>query len=280
MTYVVADEPVKDEEPKHIEFTARQKYEASDSAVPSNKYWGTAAPGTEVFVASEFGSGSTKANEHGDWLVWVEFPNAPLGKAFAVVVESSDGGRKVFEMIAYGNEPKDVEFSANQKLGENDDNWDKFWGTAQPGATVTATSEFGGATTTVNDHGEWVLEVHFNAPAGTTFAVKISDSNGNAKTFEFTNPEHKVMEFTANQKYGSCGEEVPYDVFWGTAAAGATIWVESPYGSGTTVANGDGHWELRVDFPEAPEGKTFEVVIESSDGGRKVFTFTNIAGDK
>jgi hypothetical protein len=92
--------------------------------------------------------------------------------------------------------------------------------------------------------------------------------------------EPKDVAFTANQKYGSCGEEVPYDVFWGTAPPGSTIKVRSEFGSGSTEVGEKGHWELKVKFPTAPVGKTFEVTVKSSAGGSKTFTFTNTGGTK
>ena len=87
--------------------------------------------------------------------------------------------------------------------------------------------------------------------------------------------EPATVEFTANQQYGSCAEDVPYDVFWGSATPGATVYVVSDFGSGTTTANSDGQWEIRVEFPQAPTGQTFNVVIEADGGGRGVFTFVN-----
>ena len=91
--------------------------------------------------------------------------------------------------------------------------------------------------------------------------------------------EPGFVEFTANQKYGSCGENPPYDVFFGTATPGTKIWIESPYGGTSIKANGDGQWSAKVTFWEAPVGKTFEVVIESSEGDRKVFAFTHTGGE-
>lgn len=91
--------------------------------------------------------------------------------------------------------------------------------------------------------------------------------------------EPGFVEFSANQKYGSCGENPPYDVFFGTATPGTKIWIESPYGGTSIKANGDGQWSAKVTFWEAPVGKTFEVVIESSEGDRKVFAFTHTGGE-
>jgi hypothetical protein len=91
--------------------------------------------------------------------------------------------------------------------------------------------------------------------------------------------EEPQSKFIAHQKYGSCGEDIPYDVFYGTAKPGAKIIAVSPYGGNSTTANDDGRWEMTVKFPEAPHGKAFEVVIESTDGGRKVFGFVNTGGE-
>ena len=80
--------------------------------------------------------------------------------------------------------------------------------------------------------------------------------------------------FSAHQKYGSCGEDPPYDVFSGTAAAGAAISISSPYGSGSAVADEHGSWWVTVYFPTAPNGQTFEVT--ASDGSNaRTFSFVH-----
>jgi hypothetical protein len=88
--------------------------------------------------------------------------------------------------------------------------------------------------------------------------------------------EHEAagdIAFSANQKYGTCDEELSYDVFYGKAAPGATVSATSPYGSATTTANEYGKWKLHVEFPDAPVGTPFEVVV--TDGtSTETFTFT------
>ncbi len=84
-------------------------------------------------------------------------------------------------------------------------------------------------------------------------------------------------EFSAHQKYGSCEENPPYDVFYGTGIPGHKVWVVSEYGSGTTAVGPGGGWDLKVSFPEAPYGVTFPVVIESGEH-RVVFEFTRLGG--
>ena len=85
--------------------------------------------------------------------------------------------------------------------------------------------------------------------------------------------EPAEWEFTAIQQYGSCGEEVPFDVFYGEGRPGMVVEAGSEYGSGRAVVNEKGHWEMKITFAEAPVGEEFKVVIETSDGHRKVFGF-------
>ncbi len=84
----------------------------------------------------------------------------------------------------------------------------------------------------------------------------------------------KEIAFSANQKYGSCAENPPYDVFFGRAMPGTKIWIESAFGGAVTEANGDGYWEKKVYFETAPVNEGFKVVVESSAGHRKEFWFT------
>lgn len=175
-----------------------------------------------------------------------------------------------------------------------------FEGHVEPGARVFA----GEWEADVNEDGAWRIVLLLN-PGQNVATLKAVDEAGNTSTDTVTvhydkpveEPKEPVDEggdkpkegeeppkegeggeqpaevaFTANQQYGSCSEPTPYDFFWGTGTPGTTVWVGSPYGGGTTTVNGDGQWEIKVEFPEAPFDKTFEVVIEA-EGGRKVFTF-------
>jgi len=91
-------------------------------------------------------------------------------------------------------------------------------------------------------------------------------------------PKHIEVDFTAHQKYGSCGEDIPYDVFHGTARPETKIWIESAHGSATVMANEKGRWEAKVKFKTSKPGVPFTVVIETSDGDRAEFTFVNTGG--
>ncbi|MEM7142951.1 MAG: hypothetical protein AAF548_18145 [Actinomycetota bacterium] len=90
-------------------------------------------------------------------------------------------------------------------------------------------------------------------------------------------PAAPAVAFTASQAYGSCEEPIPYDIFRGTATPGSTVTISSPYGNGSTTADGSGHWERTVEFPSAPRGESFTVTV-SGVGGSKTFTFTATGG--
>jgi hypothetical protein len=267
------------EEPTVKEFSAHQKWEVVDGHPAENKYYGTGTPGTTVWVGSEYGDGSVKIGEGGEWSLYVKFPEAPCNETFTVVVEN-ENNRREFRMkyICASHE-----FSATQQYGENTEPWTKFHGTGNPGDKIWVGSEFGTVETVVEGNGEWFAKLHFNdnLPANREIGIVIESSSDDRAEFGFywIVKEHEEVEFTANQQYGSCGEEVPWDKFWGTAAPGSTIWVESPFGGGTTTANGDGNWQIEVEFPEAPLGEAFTVVIESSDDGRATFSFVRTGED-
>lgn len=258
------------------EFTAHQKWEVVDGYPAKNKYYGTGTPGTKVWVGSEYGSGSGMIDGNGEWLFYVEFPEAPCNESFKVVVESGEH-RREFTMKYVCSETK---FSANQEYIENTSLWTKFYGTGTPGDTIWAASEYGTEQTTVGSDGKWYLKLHFNenVPPNEKIKVVIESSSDDRVEFWFkwVVEEEKQVEFSANQKFGSSTAEVPWDKFWGTAQPGSTIEVVSPYGGGTTTADASGNWLIEVEFPEAPLGEAFTVVIESSDGGRATFAFIRL----
>jgi hypothetical protein len=133
--------------------------------------------------------------------------------------------------------------------------------------------------------GTWAMELVLS-PGKNHVSFEGVDADGNVilrtVTVHFDAPTDEGKDataaFVAHQKYGSCGEEVPYDIFYGTAQPGAKISASSEYGSNSTTANDDGRWEMKVTFPDAPSGKTFNVKIKASTGQSKTFSFTNTGG--
>lgn len=86
-----------------------------------------------------------------------------------------------------------------------------------------------------------------------------------------TKPAPPPMGFTAAQVWGTCGEDPPYEELYGTAAAGSTVTVSSPYGGGSITASEKGKWWIKVYFPTAPVNEQFTITVESPQG---VATFT------
>jgi hypothetical protein len=85
------------EAPKEeVEFTAYNVHGTSEQTPPFDVYWGTAPPGSPIFVESEYGGDSTTANENGDWELRVYFPDAPGGVEFTVKVRDDTGQKYLF----------------------------------------------------------------------------------------------------------------------------------------------------------------------------------------
>jgi len=140
----------------------------------------------------------TAKQDGGEW--WIELVLSP-GKnyvAFEAINESgastTAGVTVYYDAPAKEVKPKDdtkgVAFTANQTYGECAEviPYDVFYGTAKPGTTIKAQSEYGGNSVVANDKGKWEMKVTFpNAPSNKTFKVTIKASTGESKKFSFTN---------------------------------------------------------------------------------------------
>jgi len=91
----------KEPKPPKVGFTAHAKYGSCESSPPFDVYWGTAKPGSTVSIISEYGSGSVRADDDGDWEVKVHFPEAPKGEVFVVKVKDEFGHKKTFEFVSH-----------------------------------------------------------------------------------------------------------------------------------------------------------------------------------
>jgi hypothetical protein len=156
----------------------------------------------------------------------------------------------------------------------------RFSGETEPGATVTA----GRYEADVTEGGRWSIVLVLEAgPNRATFTA--ADPAGNETTativvhLDVTDkpPDEPPHEFTAHAEFGSCSEVPPFDVYYGTGAPGSVIRIRSEFGSGETVVNERGRWEVKVLFPEAPFGETFRVTVRDDGGHQKRFEFTSYA---
>lgn len=160
-----------------------------------------------------------------------------------------------------------------------------FEGITEPGARVFA----GQYEADVNDDGGWRI-VLILSPGSNHATLKAKDAAGNiteasvAVTYvvpekeepkEEEKEEPKEWEFSANQVYGECSENPPYDVFHGTGKPGSRVLVVSEYGDGETEVNEHGEWEIKVYFPESPIGQGILVKVKDEFGHQKAFEFTH-----
>ncbi len=167
-----------------------------------------------------------------------------------------------------------------------------FEGTTEPGARVFA----GSYEADVNDDGIWRI-VLFLSPRGNHATLKARDAAGNISEasvsvfYEATPVEEPkdepqeeeqpkeepeaTWEFNAYQVYGEGSESPPYDVFYGHGKPGTVIFVKSEYGSGETVVNDNGEWEIKVFFEGAPVGKGILVKVKDEFGNYQTFEFTH-----
>lgn len=153
-----------------------------------------------------------------------------------------------------------------------------FEGEAEPGSEVYA----GEYKADIDDSGHWRI-VLILSPGGNLTTFRAYDDAGNVseaqvKAYldlekEESKEEPRDHDFTAHQKYGSCGEDLPYDKWYGTGEPGTKIWIGSDYGSNSTVIGEDGSWFVKVLFPEAPCNSEFKVVLETDGGHRQVYEF-------
>lgn len=159
-----------------------------------------------------------------------------------------------------------------------------FSGVTERDAIVTASGKF---PVDVDTDGSWSVDLVLT-PGANGVVFRALDRAGNESEVRLT--VHLDVEelsgttttipdewvFTANQKYGSCSEPVPYDVFSGKAEPGTTVSVTSPHGSGTAALDGEGNWSVRVEFPTAPYEVEFTVTVKDQAGPTKNFAFVSL----
>jgi hypothetical protein len=159
-----------------------------------------------------------------------------------------------------------------------------FRGLTEPGAQVFA----GRYEAEVDPEGNWQL-VLVLAEGPNTARFTARDAAGNearaavslsylpptttTESTTTTEPEKELAAFEAYATFGVCTETPPYDIYYGSGEPGSKIYVESDFGSGVTEVNGEGAWEIKVDFPEAEPGATFLVKVSDQYGRQKSFEF-------
>jgi hypothetical protein len=261
-------EPPK-EEPAPIAFTTHLGSPYNDATYMKQGFWGTAPAGATITASSNWGAVETTAGPKGEWEMHLVLVEVPDDTVVHVVVMSSTGGAFEFDLVRA--EP--VPFTSNLGGSHLGDSPMKqgFFGTATPGSVVRAKSEYGSNEAVVGAQGHWEMGlVMYQVPGGKIVHVRVTN-NATDGVFEYDlqrpGGEPEPVAFTAQAAFVECDSTPPFNEYWGTAAAGAAITIASPYGGTSVTSNGDGHWEARVEFADAPLGETFDVKISSSAGG-------------
>ena len=164
-----------------------------------------------------------------------------------------------------------------------------FEGKTEAGARVFA----GKYEADVDELGNWRIVLLLTNDGWNRATLSARDGSGNESTAsveayyeapekeappEDDKPEEESAghDFTASQKFGTCAEEPPYDIWYGTGEPGTKIWIGSEYGEGSTTVGEKGKWDLKVKFFEAPCNETIQVVLETDEGHRRVYEFKRI----
>lgn len=166
----------------------------------------------------------------------------------------------------------------------------RFAGTTEPGATVAV----GPFDADVDAEGNWsiVLVLSEGGNRATVVATDEAGNSAEASTLVYLDPPvtttipkeepppddppGEEISFAAEQLYGTCAEDPPFDVFFGTGVPGHIVKVTSDYGSGDTTIKEDGTFEIEVFFPTAPLGETFTVTVKDKATGESfVFEFVH-----
>jgi hypothetical protein len=233
-----------------------QQYGISSAPVPEELFFGTAEPGTDVVVSSDYGSAQGVADDDGAWSVEVTFSDPPLDTPFPVTVEV--GSSTFIYQFMWNYRAIEV----TQTFGSSDapEPLERFYGTAPPGTAIVVSSDYGSAQGTADDDGNWSVDVAFvDAPFGTPFPVTV-EVGSSTFIYQFTwTYDPANIPVTANQTYGSSAN--PVERFFGTAPPGTNVSITSEYGGASGVADSRGDWALEVRFVGAPEGTAFPVTV-------------------
>lgn len=97
--YYVVEESTTTTVKELAEFTANAMFGSCSETPPFDVYYGTGEPGSIVEITSEYGSGSTKVGEEGNWEKKVFFETAPPNETFVVTVSDEFGRSAEFEFV-------------------------------------------------------------------------------------------------------------------------------------------------------------------------------------
>lgn len=277
----VTTEP-KEEQPVATEFTATLGWTEGDGTPLESGLWGKGAPGSVVTATSSAGSATATVRADGTWEMILRLEGVAPGAKVGIRVTNS-ASAKVHEFTAKAPPSEVAEVKPfTAQLGAADlaiePAKQMIVGTGAPGSVVRAESSYGVAEAVVGSTGGYELKLKLaGMPVGASAGIRVTNS-ASTSVFEFTVVKQAppVIGFSANAAFVECDSTPPFNEYWGKAAVGATITISSPYGGGQVTAGADGKWAARIEFPDAPVGQMFDVVVSSSQGGSASFPFVRV----
>jgi hypothetical protein len=157
---------------------------------------GSTEPGATVVAGGKW---EAPVNAEGHWSIQLVLSAGANGASF--VATDAAGNESTARITVHLDVPEEepppekppppeegVAFTAFNTYGSCEETppYDVYHGTADPGTTVTITSEYGSGSVSANGSGNWEKKVFFpEAPYGQTFVVTVKDHNGKKKQFEF-----------------------------------------------------------------------------------------------
>jgi len=277
---------------------------------------GTASAGATVTVSGDFGLGetsvSTIATELGNWAVLVDslIPTEPADGDYLITATTygEDPVSKTLTVdLALGTldaSAADIAFAVNQ-LTANDntvtadeaDSFQYITGTAQPGATVTLSGNFGNGdtavSTTTTELGNWALLVDSlipTEPADGDYPITATTDGEDPILITLTadfelgkvapdvaDIPFAVNQLTANDNTVTADEADSFLYITGTANAGAIVTLSGDFGDGensvSTTTTELGNWAVFVDdlIPSEPIDGDY-IITAISAGEEQVLT--------
>ncbi len=264
--------PVK-KDPPPAELSVSQYNTESDGAEPWVKFRITGPKGTQVDILSDYGSKSQTLSSTDEYVKLWFSTLPPAGVQFPITVKINGEVWGTYPFTSWFD-PASIELSVTQYNTESWDAspWAKFIVTGPVGTQVQILSDYGSTSQTLSSFEEYV-KLWFSTlpPAGVQFPITVKINGEVWGTYQFTSwHEETPVPITANATYGSCSEDPPYDIYFGTAPAGTSVTISSPYGSDSTTADGAGNWSKKVFFSGAPLNEPFTVTVTV---GADVFSF-------
>jgi hypothetical protein len=272
-----------------FDISAHQAFAVSDDAEPYSVFEGTAPPGTEILVTSEYGGADGVAGQYGTWRVevWLD-GDMPKHTEIPIMVAIGDetfqfGFTWVYEESPETTEPPaeppvtGVTVHQNNTVSDDASPYVKFHGLAPEGTHIVILSEYGAAETTIETSGEWLLGLWFEEglPTGQEITVTVKVNGDVYGTYGFTwlyDPANTPI--TVHQHNTTSDTASPYVKFYGTAPAGTRIKVVTDYGSADMTTQDAGEWHLAVWLEGLPTGEPIAVRVRVNGDLHDTYQFT------